>query len=144
MRVVSRAPLNKALDTSAMKLVVYNSHEQYAVSRAELETIRKVLPVAYWSRIHELHLAHSHPRQVEPFEFEEMRGIAYLIVPVKEKTPLLRAEAIRHLLIGLARVKARSRFFLSLNARELAEYETFVSEWAPKCDAAVVRLHESA
>jgi len=126
-----------------MKIVIYNSYDQYALSRAEVEALRKVLPAEYWSRIHELHIAHSHPKQREPFEFDEQTGVAFLIVPVKEKTPALRSEAVRHLLVGLARVKAHSTFFLSLRARELDEYEEFVSRWAPKCEDAIVRYHES-
>lgn len=126
-----------------MKIVVYNSYDQYALSRAEVEAIRKELPTECWSRVHELHIAHSHPKRVEQFEFDEQTGIAYLIVPVKEKTAAIRSEAIRHLLVGLARVKARSKFFLPLRARELAEYEEFISKWAAKCEAAIVHLHEN-
>jgi hypothetical protein len=127
-----------------MKVVVYNSYDQYALSRAEVEAIRKELPAECWSRVHELHIAHSHPKQIEQFEFDEQTGIAYLIVPVKEKTTALRSGAIRHLLVGLARVKSRSKFFLPLRAREFAEYEEFISMWTPKCEAAMVRLHENA
>ena len=124
-----------------MKIVVYNSRDQYAISRAEAEALCEVLPSQCWARVHELHITHSHPKQSEPFEFEEHTGIAFLIVPVKEKTPILRTEAIRHLLVGLARVTARSRFFAPLRAQERAEYEEFVTNWAPKCEAAMVPLH---
>jgi len=125
-----------------VKIIVYNSYEQYALSRAEVEAIRGVLPSKCWARVHELHIAHSHPKQSEAFEFDERSGIAYLIVPVKEKTNEFRAQAVRHLLVGLARITARSRFFLPLKARERAEYEEFVGSWAPKCEAAIFRLHD--
>ena len=124
-----------------MKIVVYNFHEQYALSRAEIEVIYGVLPALCWARIRELHLAHSHPKQSESFEFSEALGIAYLIVPVKEKTATLRTAAISDLLVGLARVKARSHFFLPLRSNERADYEEFAGEWTPKCEAAIDRLN---
>lgn len=118
-----------------MKIVVYNSHDQYALSRAEVEALRSVLPSEVWSRVREFHLAHSHPNQSEPFEFDERTGIAYFIVPVKEKSASVRSEAVQHLLVGLARVRARSRFFHPLKPRERAEYQEFVSAWVPRCEA---------
>lgn len=63
-------------------------------------------------------------------------------MPVKEKTATLRTAAIGDLLVGLARVKARSRFFLPLRSNERTDYEKFAGEWAPKCEAAIDRLNE--
>jgi hypothetical protein len=127
-----------------VKIVVYNSYGQYALSRAEIEAIRKIVPSECWSGIEELDIAHSHQRQCEPFEFDSKRKTAYLIIPALVKTAATRTEAIRALLVGLARVRAGSRFFLPLKARELLEYQDFVSQWAPKCEAALVHLHEDA
>lgn len=127
-----------------MKIVVYNSYEQYALSRAEIETIRDVLPVLCWARIRELHIAHSHPQQAESFEWDEGRQTGYLIAPVKQKTVAHRTNALRELLIGLARVKARSRFFVPLRASERADYSEFVNEWLPKCEVAIDRSYHGA
>ena len=122
-----------------MKIVVYNSYEQYALSRTEVEIIREVLPLKAWARVRKLHLAHSHPHKAEVFEFDTETGIAYLIAPVKEKTSAIREGAVRELLLGLARVSAHSRFFLPLKASERASYEGFVAEWLPKCLEAIER-----
>ena len=103
-----------------------------------------MLPSECWLGIEELDIAHSHREHCEPFEYELKRKTAYLIIPVLVKTAATRTEAIRSLLVGLARVKAGSKFFLPLKARELLEYEDFVSHWAPQCEAALVRLHADA
>jgi hypothetical protein len=127
-----------------MKIVVYNSHGQYALSRAEVDALQSVLPKQLWSSIKEIHLAHSHPRKVEPFEFDAALGIAYLICPVGQKTSELRTQAITDLLVGLARVQAKSRFFLPLKEREAQGYSELLERWLPECEAAMVRLHASA
>lgn len=120
-----------------MKILVYNSYDQYALSRAEVEKLRAVIPQEYWSKISEFHLTHSHPYKAEPFEYDEKTKIGYLIMPVKEKTPEVRHAAIQELLLGLARIRAKSRFFYPLKPRERAEHEEFISEWLPRCEAAL-------
>ena len=127
-----------------VKIVVYNSHDQYALSRSEVEAIHSLLPKRFWFRVKELHLAHSHPGQAEPFEFDDVRGIAYLICPVNQKTQKLRSQAISSLLIGLARVQAKSKFFVPLKVRENLLYQELLEKWLPKCEAAMARLHASA
>lgn len=124
-----------------MKILIYNTREQYALSRAEIEEIFKTLPDESCSKIKEFHVTHSHPKQCETFEFDVQSGIAYLIAQVKEKTPTVRNEALRHLLVGLARIMADSKFFHPLNLREKEGYADFVSKWAPKCEAALARLN---
>lgn len=125
----------------AMKIVVYNSHRQYALSRAEAEAIWQVLPEEYTTQVRELHLAHSHPRQKQQFEFDERQGIAYLIVPVEQKSPEQTTQAIAELLVGLARINAKSHFFLPLKPKERAMYQEFLQKWLPLCEKAVTRLH---
>ena len=120
-----------------MKIRVYNSYDQYALSRAEVETLRAVLPKEYWSKIREFHLAHSHPYKAEPFEYDEQTKIGYLIMLLKEKTPEVRHDAIQELLLGLSRIRAKSRFFHPLTPRERVEYEGAISEWLPRCEAAL-------
>ena len=127
-----------------MKIVVYNSYGQYALSRAELEAVLESLPRLAWACIQEFHLAHSHPRYCEAFEYDAASRIAYLIFPVAQKTEANRADALAALLVGIARIQAGSRFFRPLKPKELAEYGAFVSTWLPHCKAAIVRLHERA
>lgn len=122
-----------------MKIVVYNSSDQYALSRAEVETLETVLPKEFWAKIGEFHLAHSHPNKAEAFEYDEKHKIGYLIMPVKEKTPELRSTAVQELLLGLARIRAKSRFFHPLKPKERDEYQPFIFEWLPRCEAALVR-----
>lgn len=120
-----------------MKIVVYNYHDQYALSRNEVEKLIGVLTREYWMKLQELHLAHSHPNKVEAFEYDEVRKIGYLIVPVKQKTEEARLNAIRSLLLGLARIRGRSRFFYALRPNEEKEYESFINAWLPYCEAAL-------
>ena len=127
-----------------MKIVVYNSHGQYAISRAELEALHSLLPKKLWASVNEAHITHSHPRGAEPFEFDAQRGVGYLICPVSQKTPAQRSQAISNLLVGLARVQAKSKFFLPLKEREAMAYRELLDEWLPKCEAEMARLHASA
>lgn len=120
-----------------MKIIVYNTTDQYALSRAEIETLRTVLPKEYWAKVSEFHLAHSHPKQAECFEYDEKTKIAYLIMPVKEKNPELRSSALEELLLGLARIRGQSRFFHPLKPKERASYQAYISEWLPRCELAL-------
>jgi len=99
--------------------------------------LETVLPKEYWVKISEFHLAHSHPKKAEVFEFDETTNIGYFVMPVKEKNPELRSVAIRELLLGLARIRAKSRFFHPLKPIERQDYEAFISEWLPRCEAAL-------
>lgn len=120
-----------------MKNIVYNTSGQYALSRAEIETLKTILPKEYWAKISEFHLAHSHPMQTECFEYDEKTKIAYFIMPVKEKTPQLRSTAIIELLLGLARIRSQSRFFHPLKPKERENYQAYISEWLPRCELAL-------
>lgn len=115
-----------------MKIVVYNHSDQYALSRKQVEAIYSVLPSAFWVKIAEFHLCEDR-RNVEVFEYSEPLKVVFFSFPVKEKTSAVIASAVRELLIGLARLKARSRFYLPLKEAERASYAEFVSEWFPKC-----------
>jgi hypothetical protein len=120
-----------------MKIVVYNLKGQYALSRAEVEIIYSTLPRLAWARIAEFHLAHSHDRACEMFEFDDRSGIVFFIAPIGSKTRVLRDKAIHELLVGLARVKARSRFFMPLKDPERSLYSAFVDEWMQRCIHAI-------
>lgn len=110
---------------------------QYALSRSEIELVVSVLPKDRWATIDELHLAHSHPEQIEPFEYDAGRRIGYLIVPVAKKTVEDRSAAIGELLLGLARIRATSRFFHPLKPVERKDYQEFISDWLPRCEVAL-------
>jgi hypothetical protein len=120
-----------------MKIVVYNAWRQYALSRAEVEIIHATLPRLAWARVAQFHLAHSHDRGCAMLEFDARSGIAYFIARIENKTPVLRDEAIHELLVGLARVKARSRFFTPLKDAERSLYSAFADEWMQRCIHAI-------
>lgn len=121
-----------------MKIVVYNHSDQYALSRKQVETIHSVLPSALWVKIAEFHLCEDR-RNVEVFEYSESLKVVFFSFPVKEKTPAIVASAIRELLVGLARLKARSSFYLPLKEAERASYAEFVSQWFPVCLTATTK-----
>jgi hypothetical protein len=122
-----------------MKIVVYNSYDQYALSRNEIELLQEVLPKQFWAKIKEFHLAHSHPKAIEPFEYDEQKRIGYFIMPVKEKTSETRRAAVQELLLGLGRLREKSRFFQPLKMRERADYDDFLEQWLPICLARLDR-----
>jgi hypothetical protein len=121
-----------------MKIVVYNSHDQYALSRKEVELIREVLPNDYWAKIKEFHLAHSHPNTKEAFEYDEDKGIAYFIYPVKEKSAATRKMAVFELLLGLNRIRDKSRFFSPVKEHERNVHKEFIDKWMSVCLAKLV------
>lgn len=121
-----------------MKIVVYNSYDQYALSRKEVELIHEALPKDYWAKIKEFHLAHSHPNAAEAFEFDENKGIAYFIRPVKEKNAQTRQMAVHEILLGLSRIRDKSRFFAPLKERERSVHKEFIDKWMPVCLAKLV------
>lgn len=121
-----------------MKIVVYNHSDQYALSRKQVEAIRSVLPSTLWARIEEFHLCQDR-RNVEVFEYSEDLKVVFFSCPVKEKTVEVVTSAVRELLIGLARLKAYSRFYLPLKEIERTSYAEFVTQWFPICIAAVAK-----
>lgn len=121
-----------------MKIVVYNHSDQYALSRKQVEAIHSALPSALWANITEFHLCEDR-RNVEVFEYSKSLKVVFFSFPVKEKTSEVVASAVRELLVGLARLKAHSRFYLPLKEAERASYAEFVSQWFPKCMAATAK-----
>lgn len=121
-----------------MKIVVYNHSDQYALSRKQVEAIHSVLPSTLWVRIEEFHLCQDR-RNVEMFEYGKDLKVVFFSCPVKEKTDGVVASAVRELLIGLARLKAHSRFYLPLKEIERRSYTEFVTQWFPICIAAVAK-----
>lgn len=124
--------------TRWMKIVVYNHYDQYALSRKQVEVLCSVLPSSLWARIAEFHLCDDR-RNVEVFEYSENLKVAFFSFPVKEKTPETVASAVQELLVGLARLKSRSKFYLPLKEAERAEYADFVAHWLPTCIAAIAK-----
>ena len=115
-----------------MKILVYNYKEQYALSRKQVEAIKAVLPNEYFRPIREFHLTHT-PRGVEVFEYQEEEKAVHFAFPVKEKTPETTVTAIEELLIGLARIKAATRWEFPLRVQERKTYMGFVELWKAKC-----------
>ena len=58
-------------------------------------------------------------------------------MPVKVKTPEGLSKAVEELLIGLARIKAKSKFGEPLNDRERAEYQGAIDKWRGRCLEAI-------
>ena len=56
---------------------------------------------------------------------------------VREKTPETLKMALEELLIGLARIRAKSNFYLPLKYNERALYMPFVDKWLPRCLTAI-------
>lgn len=121
-----------------MKIVVYNHSDQFALSRKQVEAIRSVLPSALWARVAEFHLC-ADRRNAEMFEYSEELKVVYFSCPVKEKTAELVAFAVQELLVGLARLKAHSHFYLPLKEVERSSYAEFVAQWLPKCIAVTTK-----
>lgn len=87
-----------------MKIIVYNSKDQYALSRKQIERICEILPNEYFSPIREFHLAHS-PKGAERFEYTQENKQVHFYFPVEQKTLEIVDEAVSELLVGLARIK---------------------------------------
>jgi len=116
-----------------MKIVVYNSNKQSALSRKQIEIAKSILPKSYFDRIQEFHVCIDRDiRCLEPFEYVEDNKHALFGFPVESKTPENLSAAVESLLIGLARIRNRSQFFLPLREQEKKEYESFVDEWKEK------------
>ena len=101
-----------------------------------MEIVKATLPKEYFIPIREFYLSDDH-RNVEVFEYYEKDKIVRYSFAVREKTPELLRKAIEELLIGLARIKARSTFYMPLKESERALYEPFVDQWLTKCMVAI-------
>ena len=118
-----------------MKIVVYNSSDQFALSRKQIEKIKEVLPNEYFAPIQEFHVTHSQ-RGAERFEYIKEGKQAHFYFPVKQKTPEIVSEAVTELLIGLTRIKSNSNWGYPLPENERSLYLGFVEQWQSKCLAA--------
>jgi hypothetical protein len=121
-----------------MKIVVHNHSNQYALSRKQVEAIYSVLPSALWSKVSQFHLCDDQ-RNAEIFEYSQETRIVAFSFPVKQETTEVVEAAVRELLIGLARLKSGSKFYLSLKQTERESYAPFVTEWFSKCIAAATK-----
>jgi hypothetical protein len=115
-----------------MKILVYNSANQFALSRKEIEAIQNVLPKEYFVPIREFHLTTGSPGQ-ERFEYDYKTKIAYFEYKVEQKSAETTNDAIEHLLTGLIRIKEKDVFGHLIKTSKMVHYESFIQEWKPKC-----------
>jgi hypothetical protein len=115
-----------------MKILVYNYQDQYALSRKQVEAIQTALPKEYFAPIKEFHLTHTR-RGAEVFEYYAAEKTAHFAFPVKKKTSETTSAAVEELLVGLARIKASTRWEYPLKERERESYGEFVESWKGKC-----------
>ena len=94
------------------------------------------MPKEYFAPIHELHLTYDTSKP-SVFEYSYETKQAFFALPVKEKTPEVLSKAVDELLIGLARIKANSKFGERLKDRERTEYQTVIEKWHGKCLEAI-------
>lgn len=92
-----------------MKIIVYNSKDQYALSRKQIEKIKDTLSKEYFDPILEFHITHS-LSGCESLEYFEENKQAYFFFPVKQKTPEILNKAVPELLSGLARLKSNTKW----------------------------------
>lgn len=119
-----------------MKIIVYNFKDQYALSRHQIETIYGIIPKEYFAPVAEFHLTYDTSRP-SSFEYSYETKSVHFAYPVKEKSAEVASLAIAELLIGLARIKAKSRFGIPLKHNEQVEYLSFVETWHAKCVSAI-------
>ena len=119
-----------------MKIIVYNYKGQFALSRKQIETIKGIIPKEYFAPILEFHLTYDTSKP-SAFEYSYETRQAFFALPIKEKTPEILSKAVEELLIGLARIKAKSQFGEPLKDRERAEYQTVIEKWHGKCLEAI-------
>jgi hypothetical protein len=115
-----------------MKIIVYNSHDQYALSRGQVESLKEILPKEYFEPIKEFHITHT-INGSEVFEYDQKTKVVYFAYPVKEKTPETTRIAVDNLLIGLARIKSNTLWGKPTKPLGLKEYKEFISSWQQKC-----------
>jgi hypothetical protein len=119
-----------------MKIIVYNSKDQYALFRKQIKKIKEILPDEYFAPIREFHVTHSN-RGAERLEYIKEGKQAHFYFPVAQKTPEIISEAITELLIGLARIKSSTNWGYPLPESEHSLNLGFVEQWRSKCIAAL-------
>ena len=119
-----------------MKIIVYNHQDQYALSRKQVEIIKAIMPNEYFSPIQEFHLTHT-VRGTEKFEFVFDSKTVHFAFPIKQKSEEIIDQAVTELLVGLARIKAKTKWGVPLKDLERKEYQAFVDSWHPKCISAL-------
>lgn len=115
-----------------MKILVYNYKDQFALYRKQIETIKDVLPNEYFIPIKEFHITTESPGQ-ERFEYVYKSKIAYFEYKVFQKSRETTEDAIRHLLIGLCRIKDKDSFGHFIKESYKDSFDTFIQKWLPKC-----------
>jgi hypothetical protein len=115
-----------------MKIIIQNHKDQFALSRKQVEIVKETMPKEYFIPIREFSLSDDH-RNKEVFEYYRKEKIVRYSFVVKEKTTELLKNAVEELLIGLARIKSKSTFYMSLKEDERLLYKPFVDQWLPKC-----------
>jgi hypothetical protein len=120
-----------------MKIIVYNYKDQFALSRKQIEKIKGIMPKEYFAPILEFHLTFD-TSKLSIFEYSYETKQAFFAFPVKEKTPEALSKAVEELLIGLARIKAKSRFGEPLEDRERSANQTVVEKWHGRCLEAIM------
>jgi hypothetical protein len=115
-----------------MKTLVYNTQDQYALSRKQIEIIKELLPKEYFLPIKEFHLTYNSPGE-ERFEYDYKTKIAYFEYKLNLKTNESTEDAVRTLLIGLCRIKAKAKFGHFMKKNEINDYMPFIEIWLPKC-----------
>ena len=121
-----------------MKIIVYNYGDQFALSRKQVEKIAEVLPKKYFAPIQEFHITHD-LRGSERFEYIQEYKQVHFYYPVEQKTNEIISDAVRELLIGLARMKNSTKWGYPISEKEIALYQEFLSEWHPKCISAIAK-----
>ncbi|RLW69813.1 MAG: hypothetical protein B6D71_08875 [gamma proteobacterium symbiont of Stewartia floridana] len=115
-----------------MKIIVYNSSDQYALSRKQIEKIKEALPNEYFEPIQEFHLTHS-MRGSERFEYLKEEKQAHFCYPVEQKSKGTTDEAVSELLLGLVRIKSNTKWGHPLSRIEREGYMGFIEMWHSKC-----------
>ena len=119
-----------------MKIIVYNSKDQYALSRKEITEISGIVPKSYFAPIREFHLTHT-LRGSERFEYFSDKKRAFFFFPVKNKSPETMKEAVSELLVGLSRIKSDTRWWHPISELERNNHLDFVTKWHSKCILAI-------
>ncbi|MEW8189010.1 MAG: hypothetical protein AB2766_06900 [Candidatus Thiodiazotropha endolucinida] len=119
-----------------MKIIVYNSKDQYALSRKQIEKIGEILPKEYFAPIQEFHITHS-LRGAERFEYLLEKKQVHFFFPVVQKTPEVRNEAVTELLLGLNRIKSKTNWGYPLPKLEREQHLPFIEKWCEKCLSAI-------
>ena len=122
-----------------MKIIIHNHSDQYALSRRQLECIKEILPKEYFQPIREFRLLDDH-RNLEVFEYSHVVRIVWFSLLIKAKTQNSVKKAVEELLVGLARIKSKSKFYHPLKESERNEYMPFVQKWLPRCLEAIHKI----